>query len=139
MARKGLEVMAHFDYGEATRKLLMYWDKYHVEYHDLIPRYETLIGKKKELGLLLNNAGEASTMKKYPRVYLFEITRRTAVEHMIEDMRPKQIEKLIELIEKEVVEECSYFKLVKKIVQFHETDIKDQLRPRRYTSIKLTD
>ena len=132
MARKGLEVMAHFDYGEATKTLLSYWDKYHVEYLDLIPRYDALIEKKKELGLRLFNSNDSSEIRGFPKIHFLELTKRQTVENFIEEMNPKQMQRLIDEIERKVVDDCSCFKLVKKRVQFHEQDIKDQLRPRCY-------
>ena len=122
-----------FDYGQATNKLLGYWETYHTDYQSLRSRYSALIEKKKKRGYILRNKKDGPILRDYPvGIELLEKASREDVVEYIEDMTPTELKNLIYEIETEVVAECSGFNILRRRVRFHEQDIADQERPSTY-------
>ena len=125
--------MATFDYGEATSKLIKYWEKYHEDYQTLVPRYWELIREKEAHNYVLHNSRDGAILRDFPRdIELLEMVNRRAAIDYIDDLTPGQLKRAIIEIENKVAHECSCFNLLKKRVKYHQNDIKDQKRPKKY-------
>ena len=125
--------MVTFDYGEATTKLIKYWERYHEDYQTLVSRYHELIHKKAERGYTLHSARDGAILRGFPTdIKLLEKTNKRSAVDYIDSLNPGQLTKAICDIEYKIIPECSCFNLLKKRVRYHEHDFKDQQRPKKY-------
>ncbi len=125
--------MAQFDYEGATKELIRFWEKYHEDYQNLVSRYWDLIREKEDNGFVLHNSRDKAILRDFPKdISFLNLKYKSQVVDKIDNMTPGQLKRLICDIECRIVPECSCFNLLKKRVRYHERDIRDQKRPKKY-------
>lgn len=117
---------------EARKQLIGYWEKYHTDYVSLIARYHDLIKEKEKLGLVKHAAKDGAFLRAYPDIPFLAISRKDRVVYKLNKMSPAQIRDLLYVIERYVVRKGSEFDNVRGLVRFHEGDLRDQKRPKKY-------
>lgn len=127
------------EHSEAKAKLIHYWELYHDEYKSLIPKYKGLISKKIELGLVKHCSKDGAFIRAYPDIPFLRYSTRERVAYKVNKMSPQQVKALVFEIERHVVRKGSEFDNMKGIVKYHEGDIADQLRPKKFCLVKGLD
>ena len=124
--------MAHFDYEGQTQKLLNYWERYHDDYVNLIPKYLEVVETRKSLGMSPGIIREKTARESWPKISLLGIKTKKAAKKKIEGMTPKYIEQLLDKIEEEFIDECSYVGVFRRNFRGDRIETKLFTKPKKY-------
>lgn len=116
-------------YSDAFEKAMNLWEMYARQYHNLIPEYEQLLARKKELRMSLY-AVDKEEINRLENIHFLHIEDKLTAEEYLMDLNPKQINSLCDKIEL-CVKSPIYMTLKNKIVDYRNAIVKKEQPSKR--------